>query len=185
MVKSKAAENTINSMRENNSEGTYNKSKLVESNSKLIVENRKLINENKQLKEENLSLKESSNVNYTKDNSVNVNYTKDNSVYDTLQDFWDNWFDFIGSLEQEKLLQLVNILTDYLLLAIIVNNLIAWYGSYLIAKFNLVDKYPFLKKVILYRLQIKSYYFKYSLTLAIIALLSHLILNIIAFFELY
>ena len=70
-----------------------------------------------------------------------------------------------------------------LILLLLVSHISVLYGNYLIQKFDLVNRYPKLYKILEYRMKYQKFYMFYNAILAIILLLLFIIIDILILFD--
>lgn len=112
---------------------------------------------------------------------INLESPSESNIFGTVQDFIDQYYQFLSTLTPEQHALLFNSLAIILILTNI-NSLVAiFYGDKLIKFLKLEEKYPRLKKWIEYRRNFTNYFFKYNLFFIYLIIFSALAVNIFMF----
>ena len=86
---------------------------------------------------------------------------------------------YLKSFSSEELLAFSGLLLNSLILSHTLSIIITLYGDYLISRFDLVNRYPRLAKIIKLRKTLQAYYLKISFTWIILAVIPQMVVYIV------
>lgn len=127
----------------------------------------------------------SSNSN-TKDSSTDNNGNDDNSSTSnyincdnfSVSDSLNNLFTYFSNMDILALTYVFNIITTLILFNMFCSFLLTVFSNHILDKYDIVSKYPRLKKFFIFRTRYQNYYFKYIIICTASTLLLKLFINI-------
>lgn len=109
-------------------------------------------------------------------NSVNK-FIDDNNFLPSMDDI-RNFLDYLNSFSITDQIVLMNLLSSLLLLSFLISALFLFYSDYLIERFNIINKYPKVYKILMLRNKIKFLTLKINIFISLILLLNMIFINI-------
>ena len=109
-------------------------------------------------------------------NSVNK-FIDDNNFLPSMDDI-TNFLDYLNSFSITDQIVLMNLLSSLLLLSFLISALFLFYSDYLIERFNIINKYPKVYKILMLRNKIKFLTLKINIFISLILLLNMIFINI-------
>lgn len=149
-------------MTENHEENMNKLRELQEQNAQL----------QEQLKESTRSIKESTTKKFVEFNDALL-------TWEDITDYFYKIIHFGESVPFEYGITLSHLLLMLFILFLLFSHLSVLYGNYLIEKFDLVNKYPKLHKILEYRMKYQKFYMFYNAIVAITLLLIFIIIDIL------
>lgn len=107
--------------------------------------------------------------------------TKDmshNDIFGFVQEFMDNYKEYISNLNNEQLICLTNVLAFSIIISSLNSLIIAYYGNLIINHFNLELKYPKLANIIRIKSKISDKLIKFHILYIYVAAITMLLINL-------
>lgn len=101
------------------------------------------------------------------------NDVKKNSIFPPVE-IISAWFDDLNGIGK---LAAVSLFSNYMILTCVTSIATTLFGEYLIKRFNLEEKYPYLNKIIKLRLKFQNFYLKSNIFFIICFCIGQIILN--------
>ena len=116
------------------------------------------------------------------DNLPDLNYISENSIYSSIQDFINQYNQFLSTLTPEQLACLFNSLS-LILITFNINSILAiFFGNKLIIYLKIEERFPKIQKWIEYRRQFRNYFLIYNFFIIYLVIFLTICINILMFF---
>lgn len=112
----------------------------------------------------------------------NINKIYPDNILGTFADIFNNYKQFLKTLNSEQLACLTNALALFTILMVLISITSTLFGDYILNILNLESKFPKLARYIKYRKTINKYYLIFNFIFLYLWVIFYLLVNIVMFF---